>query len=1550
MMNWFGLILLYALLMILCDSIDILEDDEEPLDHIQVDIKRVLKGPNVFDHDMLMNTAQHFYRGCSYTISFYVYLHKPRLKERLLTQEIVLFSSREMKPNEHSGIPNQEIGESLLPSMVFNVGSEEHKYKFFFSATKDAKGEDFHGFWAPGSKVEWNKWTHIAWVVSEDSILKGYMNGNLVGSLRMEASKQTFNEGNNVNGVMRCPYNHPTKYNHNKPIPVNDAWNNTILQIMGNAGGGHPSTVGMMQDFIVMRNIALEHSEVRKLVKLRRPKPLPTLDVIRSLYEPLAPSDANGQKETKERKEGVSGQSNARNNIMYRPREERGHLQDQESGDSNKHSSLEKQAIDNFINLATDWLAALNSWSGLNLAIPTDWMSSAEEEKHKSTESGLSSGHHTDKSNHKEVEMWPRKLKEVDDYRDFVRELYNCVMIWQNGQIERHLPAHNDDPRPSADSTLSSHRHYKKSLCSQIDKRLADVYAAHHDKPYLKDIAHLTDLVHAVREDDMLYEDEDDDSERDRMSSRSIVMEKTFSTMAMALWLSVDIDHMAPEVRTPWNFRMAHQISQPLHNLFGYKAAFDNLENVFLPPDLGSYLSINLKQFEANYSLDVNVMNMIKKARGIEDKASDGGKNGKVPPLKDRNDDSFIDDTGCKWNRSERSPLFVPSDRDDLSLLTIAKVVTKESAVTIDRVIGDLSIIPSIDSIDEVDIDDGNFDEETECLVAGSHYFPLTQYIASIFGDTSTGVGAIEDVRLGVTDLGQFQGENTEVYQFNVVEAERGNAQAQLQIARQYFWGQNGLEPNPNIARYWFERAAAQGDPEGLYNMGVLQALGQGGFVANQSAAFHYFFRAAHPEDANQEPFPMAVHAMGNFYLNGVSGKQDLTRARAYFKKAASLGSADGHFSYGTMLHQGQAGYKDVPTAMVHFVKAINMGHIRATNFVAHALYDPESWLYGYGRQESWKEFNMDKEKLQKLKRQEEKKLNQQYENRHRQRNMHKMKKQEKEREERKLRSLANEGKRDKVRSREEAIHAKHRNAIREAVIDANANAKIDSMYDQVDGEFHDQHPNSDMEKTVDLNDAYFAGDYSYHRNDGNREPHMSPFGEYRYNASENLDIMLPMGIVRIPTPLGRGGAATCSAAMHLFRYICSMTYRTNYLMRQALAAYNNGDWLTSLEYYDEAADLGISTAQYNSAVIQERLAKAECEKLQSKDGSGPHSRQWFSVLISGRWFFMAFDWFEWLESYYTSQLWGKRNLHGELLFDTKEQCYDFFNKRIRKRWTQLANNGDPGAKRILAYKLIKSSDYDRTPIINGGEDRNLTEAAFMALYASEQGDAESVMTLGWIFYNDNFISHAKNISNLLFRHTSTFEDAFNSLTFSASTSGAASVVALAYCKVDELFEFVGLKSIKAFTRAYKYLFYAIYRDVYEGFLAFSDTVSKRRGRGYHPSTNVEVPVYSEGEDDSLSAEALQEVLMDEETQAEPTLQIFSVDYSEWMHSEEIGVSDYLLFALITFYILIFVIMFRAYRRAYLEQEQAEEGENNPRERVFEEVDNNDNGDFAFWQ
>ena len=58
----------------------------------------------------------------------------------------------------------------------------------------------------------------------------------------------------------------------------------------------------------------------------------------------------------------------------------------------------------------------------------------------------------------------------------------------------------------------------------------------------------------------------------------------------------------------------------------------------------------------------------------------------------------------------------------------------------------------------------------------------------------------------------------------------------------------------------WFERAAAQDHPEGLYNIGVFHANGHAGYARNFEEAVRHFERAANQE----QPFPMAVHAMGN--------------------------------------------------------------------------------------------------------------------------------------------------------------------------------------------------------------------------------------------------------------------------------------------------------------------------------------------------------------------------------------------------------------------------------------------------------------------------------------------------------------------------------------------------------------------------------------------------------------------------------------------------------------------------------------------------------------
>ena len=63
------------------------------------------------------------------------------------------------------------------------------------------------------------------------------------------------------------------------------------------------------------------------------------------------------------------------------------------------------------------------------------------------------------------------------------------------------------------------------------------------------------------------------------------------------------------------------------------------------------------------------------------------------------------------------------------------------------------------------------------------------------------------------------------------------------------------------------EHAAAAGHPEGLYNLGVLHQNGMAGFDRDPMRAVEYFEAAAnHPR-----PFNMALHALGNHYLYGIS-------------------------------------------------------------------------------------------------------------------------------------------------------------------------------------------------------------------------------------------------------------------------------------------------------------------------------------------------------------------------------------------------------------------------------------------------------------------------------------------------------------------------------------------------------------------------------------------------------------------------------------------------------------------------------------------------------
>jgi hypothetical protein len=55
------------------------------------------------------------------------------------------------------------------------------------------------------------------------------------------------------------------------------------------------------------------------------------------------------------------------------------------------------------------------------------------------------------------------------------------------------------------------------------------------------------------------------------------------------------------------------------------------------------------------------------------------------------------------------------------------------------------------------------------------------------------------------------------------------------------------------------------------------------------------------------------------------------------------------------MLRKGEGGAADVPQVMMYLAQAASMTHVRALNFLAHALFGPESWLTHYAREQALK-------------------------------------------------------------------------------------------------------------------------------------------------------------------------------------------------------------------------------------------------------------------------------------------------------------------------------------------------------------------------------------------------------------------------------------------------------------------------------------------------------------------------------------------------------------------------------------------------------------------
>jgi TIR domain/Sel1 repeat len=133
-------------------------------------------------------------------------------------------------------------------------------------------------------------------------------------------------------------------------------------------------------------------------------------------------------------------------------------------------------------------------------------------------------------------------------------------------------------------------------------------------------------------------------------------------------------------------------------------------------------------------------------------------------------------------------------------------------------------------------------------------------------------------------------------------------------------------------AMQWYQKAAAQGDPNAEYDVGILYDKGLG-VPQDRGQAMQWFQKAAARGDAPAE------YKIGQYYRAGLGVAQDYGQAMQWFQKAAALGNAEAENGIGTLYGSGAGVTQDYGQAMQWFQKAAAQGNAVAELNIG-ALYE----------------------------------------------------------------------------------------------------------------------------------------------------------------------------------------------------------------------------------------------------------------------------------------------------------------------------------------------------------------------------------------------------------------------------------------------------------------------------------------------------------------------------------------------------------------------------------------------------------------------------------
>jgi uncharacterized protein len=161
------------------------------------------------------------------------------------------------------------------------------------------------------------------------------------------------------------------------------------------------------------------------------------------------------------------------------------------------------------------------------------------------------------------------------------------------------------------------------------------------------------------------------------------------------------------------------------------------------------------------------------------------------------------------------------------------------------------------------------------------------------------------------------------IFAQNKLKADAGDANSQIYIGIAYGMGM-GVPQDDVESTKWFLKAALQGNEMAIGLMGNTYETGKG-VPIDKVEALKWYIKASgcNPSFPETRVFTEKV---ATWYRDGIGTEKDYQKARAWFNKAAELGSASAYCQIGYMIRNGDGVRADPSAAIIYFERSATMG------------------------------------------------------------------------------------------------------------------------------------------------------------------------------------------------------------------------------------------------------------------------------------------------------------------------------------------------------------------------------------------------------------------------------------------------------------------------------------------------------------------------------------------------------------------------------------------------------------------------------------------------